>query len=70
MFESRIREAKGPPTDARLDDRTSPPTYWMELTGDMLAQLVVMPDRRMGFFGHEREVVVLSLVEISQSPRQ
>jgi hypothetical protein len=70
MFESRIREAQGPPEGARLDDRTSPPTYWVDLTGDMTAQLVVLPDRRKGFFGHEREVVILSLVEISQAPRR
>jgi hypothetical protein len=57
----RITEAQGPPTGSVLDDTTDPPTYWCELTGAMWAQFVVMPDKRIGVFNFEREVVVINL---------
>jgi hypothetical protein len=60
-FVESIVAAKGPPPSSIEDDTTTPLTYWCNFPGVGTAQLLVEPDRRIGFFRAERRVIVVDL---------
>jgi hypothetical protein len=60
-FVRRIVEAEGPPPGSVEDVSTNPTSFWCNWPGGGLAQIVVMPDRRTGFFTVERKVVLINL---------
>jgi hypothetical protein len=60
-FVDSIVAAKGPPHGSIEDDTRTPLTYWCNFPGVGVAQLLVEPDRRVGFFRIERRVVVVNL---------
>lgn len=60
-FVASIVSAKGVPRDAREDKSKKPVTYWIDFPGGGMAQILVEPDRRIGWFSVERRVVVTNL---------
>lgn len=60
-FESRIKEAKGPPAGSIPNLATRPPTYFCGFDGGF-AEIVVEPDERTGWFSTMRRVVVINLL--------
>ena len=60
-FVRRIVESEGPPTGSVEDASTTPTSFWCDWPGGGMAQIVVMPDRRTGFFTVERKVVLINL---------
>jgi len=60
-FVETIVRAKGPPPGSILDTSTTPATYWCNLPGGGMAQVLVQPDRRVGLISSERRIVVVDL---------
>jgi hypothetical protein len=60
-FVQQIVRAEGPPPGSAEDKSTNPTSYWCNWPGGGLAQIVVLPDRRVGVFAIERKVVVINL---------
>jgi len=59
-FVQSIVDSGGPPRNSRKDSSTDPATYWCNFPGG-LAQIVVEPPHRIGFFSTEQRVIVVNL---------
>ena len=59
-FVQSIVDARGLPKNYEKDETTEPPTYWVNFPGG-LANIIIEPDRREGFFSKVRRILVIEL---------
>lgn len=66
-FERRVIAGDGKPSDAIVDERTKPVTYWLELSGGTWAQFAEGEPRKVSLFSYARKMVVINLATRPQA---